>query len=61
VNEKMQNLDDRLPAVKQAKKGLPYWVQCKGYRCLAVLSNSGKWNSVATGKEMTDVVKVYSD
>ncbi len=39
----------------------PQWVQCVGYRCLAVLGADGKWRSLANGKELTDVVKVYTD
>jgi hypothetical protein len=59
--EQIQNPDSGLPAAEHAKPGQQYWVQCKGYRCLAVLDNSGKWNCVATGKELTDVIRVYSD
>ena len=35
------------------------WVQCKGYRCLAVLRN-GKWRAYATGEELTDFIRVIS-
>lgn len=37
----------------------PYWVQCKNYRCLAFVNKAGKWKSLSTGKEVTDIVKVY--
>jgi hypothetical protein len=39
----------------------PYWVQCKTYRCLAFVNKQGKWKSLSTGKEVTDIVKVYFD
>ena len=35
------------------------WVQCQGYRCLAVLKD-GKWRVYATGEELTDFIKVIS-
>jgi hypothetical protein len=37
----------------------PCWVQCQGYRCLAVLRN-GKWRTYATGGELADFIKVIS-
>jgi hypothetical protein len=37
----------------------PYWVQCKNYRCLAFFNKEGKWQSLSTGKEVTDIVKIY--
>ena len=37
------------------------WVQCKGYRCLAIPTDDGKWLCFATGKELTDIIHVYPD
>jgi hypothetical protein len=34
------------------------WVQCKEYRCLAYLDETGKWINFYTGKKITDSVKV---
>ena len=41
--------------------GALYWVQCKGYRCMAVLDANGKWKSFITGEELSGVFNVYSD
>jgi hypothetical protein len=37
------------------------WIQCKGYRCLAILDENGTWRCFATGKELKNVVKVHCD
>jgi hypothetical protein len=34
------------------------WVQCKEYRCLAYLDETGKWINFYTGKKLTDFVKI---
>jgi hypothetical protein len=39
----------------------PQWVQCHGYRCLALLGQDGKWRCFATGEELKDVVKAPID
>ena len=44
---------------KSPETDKPYWVQCKNYRCLAFVNKEGKWKSLSTGKEVTDIVKVY--
>jgi hypothetical protein len=36
------------------------WVQCNGYRCLAMMNADGKWIAVGTGEELTDVIGIYS-
>jgi hypothetical protein len=38
-----------------------HWVQCNGRRCLAVVDQNGKWKCFATGRPLSDVVKVYAD
>jgi hypothetical protein len=38
----------------------PSWVQCRGYRCLAVLNKDGKWITYSNGKEITDFIRVIS-
>ena len=45
-------------ADKQLVKNAPVWVQCEGYRCLAVLDHKGRWKAYATHKELSGVVKV---
>jgi hypothetical protein len=37
-----------------------FWVQCKGYRCLALLTKDGKWKCFATGEELHNVLNVHS-
>ena len=34
------------------------WVQCAGYRCVAVLGSDGKWRNVSTGLVLTDFIAV---
>ena len=34
------------------------WVQCKEYKCLAYLDETGQWINFYTGKKLTDFVKV---
>ena len=35
-----------------------FWVQCKGYSCLAYTDMTGQWVNFYTGKKITDFVKV---
>jgi hypothetical protein len=45
------------PAVKQPLNiGERYWVQCPGFRCMAVADHNGKWKVFPTGKELTSSV-----
>ncbi len=39
--------------------GDTHWIECRGYRCLGILDQSGKWRCFASGKEITEVIKVY--
>jgi hypothetical protein len=41
------------------RRGSLLWVQCADYRCLAFMDASGKWISVATGKEVPGVLEAY--
>jgi hypothetical protein len=59
VNKKIEDLDGGPPPVESAEINQRYWVQCDGYRCLAMMDKAGKWESVSTGKEVTGVIKVY--
>jgi cupin superfamily acireductone dioxygenase involved in methionine salvage len=34
------------------------WVQCKEFKCLAYLNETGKWINFYTGRKLTDFVKV---
>ena len=34
----------------------PYWVQCKGYRTMAVFRSDGKWLGLGDNKELVDVL-----
>jgi hypothetical protein len=57
MNEQAQNLDGIIVAGRLPING-PVWVQCDGYRCLAVLDRNGTWKSFFDGKELTDFVNV---
>ena len=48
---------DIAPAMQQSSE--PHWVQCNGFRCLALLGRDGKWKCVATGKDVAGIVKIY--
>ena len=58
VNEKDQKFDSIIAKAQPTQICEPCWVQCTGYRCLAVRDKNGKWRSYATGKELTDFIKV---
>jgi hypothetical protein len=34
------------------------WIQCKEYKCLAYLDETGKWINFYTGRKLTNFVKV---
>jgi hypothetical protein len=59
VNKKIEDLDGGTASVKNPQINQQYWVQCDGYRCLAIMDDAGKWESVSTRKEVTGVIKVY--
>jgi hypothetical protein len=59
VNEKAKKLGKPLPAGQLPEVGLPYWVQCKTFRCMAVLTKEGKWKSFSTEEELLDVTDVF--
>ena len=39
--------------------GKNYWVECKGYRTLAVADRDGNWSSVCGGRPLPDVQGFY--
>jgi hypothetical protein len=41
---------------RQRVVGQRYWVQCEGFRCMAVADNDGKWKMFHSGKELTSKV-----
>jgi len=50
------------PQMPETPSERKYWVQCKGYRCLAVTDASDKWRCFITGKDLSDhILKVYCD
>jgi len=57
--EKARNLDSGPHTVKNPEINKRYWVECEGYQCMAIRDDAGKWTAIATGKEVTGVVKVY--
>ena len=38
-----------------------HWVECNGYRCLAVLNDDGKWLCFATGKVLANIIIEHCD
>jgi len=34
----------------------PYWVQCKGYRTMAVFRSDGKWMGLGDNKKLLNVL-----
>jgi hypothetical protein len=40
---------------------VPVWVQCKGYRCMAVLNYKGEWRAYPSHKPLEDVIKVLGE
>ena len=57
MNEKAQDAG-YIPQVQPSPISEPSWVQCKGYRCLAVWDKKGKWKSYSTGAELIDFLRV---
>ena len=41
--------------------GIPVWVQCDGYRCLACLDVKGEWRTYSDGSKLAGVVKVLTE
>lgn len=60
-NKFMTNNEESNTGAPPPRSGEIRWVQCKGYRCLAVLDAKGKWRCLATDEELNDIVKVYDD
>jgi hypothetical protein len=48
------NKDESTPKIQSSSAR---WVQCKGYRCLAILGPNAKWRSFSTGEELKDIVQ----
>ena len=53
--ENQHMIQDEFAPVIQSSE--PRWVQCKGYRCLAILGPDRKWRSFSTGNELKDGVE----
>jgi hypothetical protein len=45
---------------KEVPLETPVWVQCEGYRCLAVLSRQGEWRTLYNDKPLPKVIRVLS-
>jgi hypothetical protein len=56
-NQPLKN-DEFTPMVQSSEH---HWVQCKGYRCMAILGPNGKWRSFYTGEELKDLVESVVD
>jgi hypothetical protein len=44
---------------KEPQVGKRYWVQCDGFRTMAVMNKDGKWLTVFNEKELPDVICYY--
>jgi hypothetical protein len=55
-NENQQGLQQQSYAVN-----VPVWVQCNGYRCMAVLNYKGEWRSFPNHEPLTDIVQVLGE
>jgi hypothetical protein len=40
---------------------VPVWVQCEGYRCMAVLNYKGEWRSYPSHKPLDGVLRVLGE
>jgi hypothetical protein len=56
VVNSVQKTDARLLAAQRLVIGQRYWVQCKGFRCMAVADYDGKWKIFPNGSELTSTV-----
>jgi hypothetical protein len=59
------DLPDKKPSKKspgdQAQgNGEPVWVQCEGFRCLAVRDRHGTWKIFYDGVPLSGVIKIVS-
>ena len=58
----LKNMKPAETSVNQAtdpqkpEPGVRYWVQCPGYRTLAVLNAAGKWCAFCDGHELPEVI-----
>jgi hypothetical protein len=59
MDEKFPNPQEGIPAGQLPEVGMPYWVQCKDFRCLAVVDKHDKWRIYATGESLIGVTKIY--
>jgi hypothetical protein len=40
---------------------VPVWVQCKGYRCMAIQNYKGEWRTYPNHEPLTDIVHVLGE
>jgi hypothetical protein len=60
MNEKDKNSGGYHPVRQFLEVGQPYSVQCKNIRCMAVVDKEGKWINCNNGRELQDVINVFS-
>lgn len=56
--DSIRKKDGHGPSPSQAVKSEPVWVQCNGYRCLAVKDEVGNWRKYHNRSPLPDVVRV---
>ena len=40
---------------------VPVWVQCNGYRCMAVLNYKGEWRTYPNYEPLSDIIQVLGE
>ena len=55
-----KDLMNQLKNEKKPHLGKYYWVQCDGFRTLAVMRTDGKWKTFHNEEELSGVTKFYA-
>ena len=61
VNTSNEKLEGTSVQKQRIPVGVPVWVQCDGYRCLAFLNQRGEWRAYSDCGKLSGVVKVLSE
>jgi hypothetical protein len=61
MNTSNEKLDEVSVQKQPVPIGVPMWVQCEGYRCLAFMNRKGEWRAYSDCGKLTGVIKVLSE
>ena len=61
MNASNEKLGEASVQKQRIPVGVPVWVQCDGFRCLACLNQKGEWRTYSDGTKLSDVRKVLSE